>query len=138
MRFKFLLVTSLFASACGAMPFPGFSGNSQAHKTETSSSSTTEEMHVNGRPVSVAHKDDDDSGIDEPTPAAARRSSKKDTGDIGKTCHKNNECAADACFTGHGDLGYCTKMCNSWTECPTHWECKRAANAPQKICMQDD
>jgi hypothetical protein len=135
MRFKPLLITILFASACAAMPFPGFSGNGQAKKTETSSSSTTEEMHVNGRPVSVAQRDDDGDGIDEPK---AAKKSRKDKGDIGKTCHKNHECAADACFVGAGDLGYCTKMCNSWSECPSHWECKRANNAPQKICMQDD
>jgi hypothetical protein len=133
MRFKPLLITILFASACAALPFPGMSGNGQAHKTETSSSSTTEEMNVNGRPVSVAQADDDE---DEHLPKKKKKQS--GDGDIGKTCHKNHECAADACFVGNGDLGYCTKMCNSWSECPSHWECKRAGNAPQKICMQDD
>ena len=39
---------------------------------------------------------------------------------------------------GNGDLGYCTKMCNSWSDCPSHWECKRPGNAPQRICMQDN
>jgi hypothetical protein len=134
MRFKPLLVITLFISACAALPFPGMSGGAQsqtqATKTETQSSSQTEEMHVNGKPVSVADRDDGD----DDAPRAKKKSSK---GDIGKTCHHNNECAADACYVGAGELGYCTKMCNSWSECPTHWECKRAQNAPQKICMQD-
>jgi hypothetical protein len=133
MRFKFLLVTSLLAAACGAMPFPGFSGNGQARKTETSSSSTTEEMHVNGRPVSVAARDDEED--DEPRRSTKKK--KRGDGDFGKTCHKNNECEADACFTGHGDLGYCTKFCNSFSDCPSFWECKKPGNAPQRICMQD-
>ena len=135
MRLKPLLIGFLF-TACAAMPFPGLGGGGQAKKTETSSSSTTEEMNVNGRPVSVAQRDEDD---DEPKPAPkSANKSRKDKGDIGKTCHKNSECEADACFTGRGDLGYCTRMCNSWSECPSHWECQRANNAPQKICMQDD
>ncbi len=135
MRFKFLLVTTLFASAsaCGAMPFPGFSGNSQAHKTETSSSSTTEEMNVNGRPVSVAARDDEE----DDAPRRSTKKKKRGDGDFGKTCHKNNECAADACFVGNGDLGYCTTFCNSFSDCPSFWECKKPGNAPQRICMQD-
>ena len=133
MRFRPFLMMFLFVSACAAMPFPGFNGNGKAQKTETSSSSTTEEMHVNGRPVSVAAREEDE---DDERPA--KKKSRKDKGDIGKTCHKNHECEADACFVGRGDLGYCTKMCNSFSDCPTFWECKRAGNAPQKICMQDD
>ncbi|HEY5927357.1 MAG TPA: hypothetical protein VIV11_36990 [Kofleriaceae bacterium] len=134
MRFKPVLLIILFASACAALPIPGFNGSSKAQKTETSSTTTTEEMNVNGRPVSVAARDDDEP--DEPR--AAKPAKKNKHGDIGKTCRKNSECAADACFVGNGNLGYCTKMCNSWSECPSHWECKRAANAPQTICMQDD
>jgi hypothetical protein len=125
-----LSVIALFTSACAALPFPGFGGGGQAHKSETQSSSRTEEMHVNGRPVSVADSDDDDE-------RPAKHAKKSKGGDIGATCHHNNECAADACYVGAGDLGYCTKMCNSWSECPSHWECQRAHNAPQRICMQD-
>lgn len=134
MRFKPLLITILFASACAALPFPGMSGNGQARKTETSSSSTTEEMNVNGRPVSVAQADDDD---DDARPHS-KKQKKRGDGDFGKTCHKNHECEQDACFTGHGDLGYCTKFCNSFSDCPTFWECKKPGNAPQRICMQDN
>ena len=54
------------------------------------------------------------------------------------TCTKNSDCESNTCFVGRGNLGYCTKMCNSFSECPSFWECKRAANAPQNICMQDD
>lgn len=137
MRFTPALLLTVFLTACNMLPIPGLSGGSSAQstKTETSSSSTTEE--VNGRPVDL--DDDGSRDDDEDRPRSKKKSSRKDDdeNDIGKTCHKNNECAAAACFVGSGDLGYCTKMCSSWSECPTHWECKRAGNAPQKICMQD-
>jgi len=132
MRFKSLFIPLLFVSACMSLPIPGMGGG-KAQKTETHSSSTTEEMHVNGRPVSVAARDDDDDdGDHKPT-----KKSRKDKGDFGKTCHKNSECEQDACFTGHGDLGYCTTFCNSFSDCPSFWECKKPGNAPQRICIQD-
>jgi hypothetical protein len=117
-----------------SLPIPGLSGSSKAQKTETSSSSTTEEMHVNGRRVDVAEgeprepREDDEGGL-------PKRKSRND-GDFGKTCKKNNQCEADACFVGNGELGYCTKFCNSWSDCPSHWECRKPGNAPQRICMQ--
>jgi hypothetical protein len=145
MRLKPLLLM-IALSACSMLPsFPGGGGgNTTTHSTQSESSSKTEEMHVNGRPVAVNDDDDDDhrgrgrsdDDDDDDDRGHSKKKSKKE--DIGKTCHKNNECAFDACFVGNGDLGYCTKMCSSWSECPTHWECKRAGNAPQKICMQDD
>lgn len=137
MRFKpFLLMIAL--SACSMLPFPGMGGGNaqtQSHSTQTSSSTQTEEMHVNGKRVAL---DDDENRDEEDRPRSKKSSKKDDEDDFGKTCHKNKECAHDACFTGAGDLGYCTKMCNSWSDCPTHWECKKAGNAPQRICMQDN
>jgi hypothetical protein len=141
MRFKFLFVPVLFVAACMSLPIPGLSGKTQtqSQQTETSSSSTTEEMHVNGRPVSVATREDDEA--DEAPRASKKKKHKQrgddDEADFGQTCHKNHECDADACFVGKGDLGYCTKFCNSWSDCPSHWECKKPGNAPQRICMQD-
>lgn len=125
-------------SACSMLPFPGAGGGStQAHRTETSSSSQTEEMNVNGKRVALDDEGDPNREPEEERPSS-RKKPKRGGEDIGKTCHKNNECEFDACFVGAGDLGYCTRMCNSWTDCPSHWECKRAANAPQRICMQDN
>src|SRR5262245_14194244 len=106
MRFKSFFIPLLFASACMTLPIPGLSGGGKAQKTETSSSTTSSEMHVNGRPVSVAARDDEDED-DDRRPAKKK---KRSEGDFGKTCHKNNECEADACFVGAGDLGYCTKF----------------------------
>ncbi|NVB77672.1 MAG: hypothetical protein HOV81_04695 [Kofleriaceae bacterium] len=101
-----------------------------ARETTTSSSSHTEE--INGQPL------DSDEPPPEFQPASAKKSKKKDRAeDFGATCRNNSECSSKTCFVGSGELGYCTQMCSSWTECPTHWECQRAANAPQKICMQD-
>lgn len=134
-------------SACSMLPFPGTGGGNaqtQTNRSETSSSTQTEEMHVNGRRVALDDEDDDDRGRrrdrdedeDERFPKSKKKKSKKDM-DFGKTCRKNHECENDACFVGNGDLGYCTKMCNSFSDCPSHWECKKAGNAPQRICMQD-
>ena len=58
--------------------------------------------------------------------------------DFGATCKTNNDCESRACFVGSGELGYCTKMCDSWSDCPSFWECKKPGNAPQRICMQDE
>jgi|GEM_PF-3377797 len=141
MRFKLALFIGLL-SACSMLPFPGMGGGNSQTKTnhsETSSSSTKEELKVNGRRVAL---DDEGGGgggdDDEERPRSKKKTKKDDDDDFGKTCHKNKECANDACFTGNGDLGYCTKMCSSWSDCPSHWECKKAGNAPQRICMQDD
>lgn len=57
---------------------------------------------------------------------------------FGATCKTNNDCESRACFVGSGELGYCTKMCDSWSDCPSFWECKKPGNAPQRICMQDE
>jgi hypothetical protein len=133
-------------SACSMLPFPGSGGGhaqTQTQQSSTSSSSQTEEMHVNGRPVALDDEEDDDRGRrssrredDEEDDRPKKKKSKKDM-DFGKTCRKNHECENDACFVGNGNLGYCTKMCNSWSDCPSHWECKKPGNAPQRICMQD-
>jgi hypothetical protein len=127
-------------SACSMLPFPGMGGGNaqtKTNQTSTSSSSQTEEVHVNGRPVALDDEGDRNED-DEDRPRSSKKKSKKDDDDdIGKTCHKNKECDHDACWVGNGDLGYCTKMCNSWTDCPSHWECKKPGNAPQRICMQD-
>lgn len=132
-------------SACSMLPFPGTGGgNAQTttNQTSHSSSSQTEEMNVNGRRVALDDEDGDDErrgrgGDDDEDRPRSKKKSKKEM-DFGKTCHKNKECENDACFVGNGSLGYCTKMCNSWSDCPSHWECKKPGNAPQRICMQDN
>jgi hypothetical protein len=135
MMVRSILFAAALVGACAFPNIPGFGGGgggtTTAQKTETHSSSQTEEMHVNGKPVALDKADDEDEA---PRSSAKPKSTKAD---IGKTCHHNNECAADACYVGYGDLGYCTKICDSWSDCPTHWDCKRARNAPQRICMQD-
>ncbi|MGE0400167.1 MAG: hypothetical protein AB7T06_25860 [Kofleriaceae bacterium] len=135
-------------SACSMLPFPGMGGGTaqtQTNQSSHSSSTQTEEMNVNGRPVALDDEGDDRDRDDDRRTSRReeddddrpkKKKSKKDM-DFGKTCHKNNECENDACFVGYGDLGYCTKMCNSWSDCPSHWECKKPGNAPQRICMQD-
>lgn len=109
------------AGGIGAL-FGGAQSKTTTNKTETSTSKRTEEL--NGKPIG-----DDDAA---PAPRKNARAG------FQATCSKNSDCESNTCFVGKGNLGYCTKMCNSFSECPSFWECKRAANAPQNICMQDD
>ena len=131
-----LFITLVSITACSMLPsLPGMGGGgtTTTNRSETSSSSTTEE--INGEPFE--HRDGDDNDEDEERPRTKKK--KKDDGDIGKTCSRPRDCEEKLCFIGRqGDMGYCTKMCNSWSDCPSHWECKRPSNAPQKICVQDN
>ena len=114
------------AGGIGAL-FGGAQSNTTVNKTETKSTRRTEE--INGKPI-----DDDDA------PAPSRKNAKAEAptrAGFQATCTKNADCDSNTCFVGDGRLGYCTKMCNSFSECPSFWECKRAGNAPQNICMQD-
>lgn len=123
---------NVFASIAGGIGaiFAGGKQETTVNKTETRSSSRTEE--INGRSIDG---DDDDT---EPAPAAKKKSKEAPSrGGFQATCTRNSDCDSNTCFVGKGNLGYCTKMCNSFSECPSFWECKRAANAPQNICMQN-
>ena len=112
------------AGGIGAL-FGGASSNTTVNKTETKSSRHTEE--INGKSI-----DDDD----EPPRKSSKAQAPSRAG-FQATCTKNADCESNTCFVGNGNLGYCTKMCNSFSECPSFWECKRAGNAPQAICMQE-
>jgi hypothetical protein len=116
-----LTVGANIAHGLGGLFNGGAAASSSTSKSETSTSRRTET--VNGHPV-----EGDDLG------GAGRSQAAK--GAFGATCNHNADCASSTCFVGNGSVGYCTKLCDSFTECPTFWECKRAANAPQKICLQ--
>jgi hypothetical protein len=137
MATKYLLASALFVAslaACTGMPFGlmgGGKSQTQSHSSETETSSRTEQ--INGHDV------EEPEAPPPPTHHAAKRVAKKDkNADLGKTCHKNTECAQEACFTGAGDLGYCTHVCNDFSDCPFNYECKHVGNAPQMICQQEN
>jgi hypothetical protein len=119
------LILTIAIAACNLPMLPGIGRASHTSTTHTQTSEL-----LNGKSIDAD---------DEPAPRATpkKRGGSQPRADFGATCRKNSECAFDACFVGHGNLGYCTKMCNSWSDCPTRWDCKRAGNAPQRICMQD-
>ena len=101
----------------------------QTQTTQTSSETRSEEHSINGRPVRTAASD-----MDAPVePARHKRDSRSVEA---TTCRHNDDCASKVCFVGRGELGYCTKMCNSFSDCPTFWDCDHVGNAPQRICMQ--
>jgi len=139
MATRYLVASALFVAclsavqaACTGMPFGlmgGGKSQTQSQSSETQTSSHSEK--VNGHEIEEPEEP--------PPPQHHKRVAKKDkNGDLGKTCHHNNDCEADACFTGRGDLGYCTHVCNDFSECPFNYECKHVGNAPQMICQQEN
>ena len=135
MRTLIFLFSMSFVAACAlpGMFQGGGSSKSQTNQSSYSRSETTEE--VNGE--SIEPREPSEEEMTASKPKKKKKKSKDDYEDFGATCKTNKDCESNTCFVGHGNLGYCTMMCNSWSECPSHWECQRAANAPQKICMQD-
>jgi hypothetical protein len=124
-----LFVFALLIAACNLPSMLTGAGKHTGASTSTSKTTVTEE--INGQPVEPD---------EEETPRQKRKRKEKEVSDgegFGATCNRNSDCGTKTCFVGKGDLGYCTKMCDSWSDCPSHYECKRAANAPQRICMQD-
>lgn len=129
--FRHTLVAALLGlatvAACAGLPMMpgGLGGGGQATTRSTSTTSREEHHTVNGREVA---------------PDDGRRENKQagpSGADFGATCTKNSDCASNTCFVGAGELGYCTRMCDSFSDCPSFWECERAGNAPQRICQQD-
>jgi hypothetical protein len=58
---------------------------------------------------------------------------------VGELCQGVNECAGTSCLVRRqGDVsGYCSKQCNSFSECPTFWDCKEISNGAGKRCVQE-
>lgn len=118
-------------SAC-ALPAM-FQGAGKGHARETHSSTTTTTEEINGQPLEPGEMSEEEAMA---PPKKKRSSKKEEADDFGATCKTNKDCSSKTCFIGTGNLGYCTMMCDSWSDCPSHWECQRARNAPQRICMQ--
>jgi hypothetical protein len=57
---------------------------------------------------------------------------------VGEQCVTRDECAGTTClYRTSGDVsGYCSKQCDSFTECPTFWKCEDIANGAGKRCVQ--
>lgn len=56
---------------------------------------------------------------------------------VGAQCVKNADCPSNAClFKKNADYGYCSKTCQSFTECPTFWTCEAVQNGSSKYCTQ--
>lgn len=57
--------------------------------------------------------------------------------DFGKTCRIGGDCMFGLCrSTGGAELGYCTRECDSGSDCPTFWSCEKADNTSTKYCKQ--
>lgn len=98
-------------------------GSSTTRASSDSHASASQVSELNGRRI-------DGTGD-------GRKTAQTTEAGFGATCSKNTDCASNTCFVGRGRLGYCTTMCDSFSDCPAFWVCKKAANAPQRICMQN-
>lgn len=59
---------------------------------------------------------------------------------VAESCSQSSECAGAGCLfkrPGVDVVGYCTKQCDSFTECPTFWDCKDVSNGGGKYCVQN-
>jgi len=135
-KFSFLLATivaALLGAACapGSIPFLGGGGSAQQRQQSYRSESSSET--INGQQID----DRDDGGSSDRGDRDDDKRTASRGEDLGATCTKNSECGARACYVGAGELGYCTRICDSFADCPMGWDCQRAGNAPQKICQQD-
>src|SRR5262249_6638985 len=64
-----------------------------------------------------------------PAPAAAPKLG------VGKTCSQDTECESAVCvFRGGASRGYCSKECQSWSDCPSFWECQHVLNGSTHYC----
>jgi hypothetical protein len=57
---------------------------------------------------------------------------------VGETCENNSDCAGGACLVRNtGDVaGYCSKRCESFSDCPTFWDCSEINNGAGTYCVQ--
>ncbi|MBI3206149.1 MAG: hypothetical protein HYZ29_31730 [Myxococcales bacterium] len=57
--------------------------------------------------------------------------------DVGGECKSDDGCKTQVClFKGSATFGYCSKMCESFADCPSFWECEEVGNASGKYCVQ--
>jgi hypothetical protein len=71
---------------------------------------------------------DDDGGDEGPTGGA-----------VGDQCTSDADCADNAClFAGDVDYGFCSKVCESFADCPSFWECEPVGNASANYCVPSE
>jgi hypothetical protein len=60
---------------------------------------------------------------------------------VGEQCEQNSDCAGNACLFRSGSMdvvGYCSKVCQSFGECPAFWDCSAIANGAATYCVQSN
>jgi hypothetical protein len=58
--------------------------------------------------------------------------------DIGKECEFNSDCMTNTClFKPGADLGFCSKTCMSFADCPSFWSCTEIENGSATYCVPD-
>ncbi len=134
-----ILSTALIACVLPKMPFLSGSGSNKSSESRTVA--TSETHTVNGHPVDKdGNREDADDEDDQPKKhAKASRKAPHGGAGFGETCRVSTDCDSNTCYVGSGEVGYCTKICDDFGDCPMSWECTHegVGNAPQKICQQE-
>ena len=57
-------------------------------------------------------------------------------GDVGDECMSDGDCATNVClFAGDAAFGFCSIVCDSFSDCPSFWECEEVGNASTTYCV---
>ena len=59
-------------------------------------------------------------------------------GEIGDECQKDADCKSDICIGDPGAAyGYCSKQCDSFSDCPSFWSCEELGDTSTTYCVED-
>lgn len=108
-------------------------GGGSSSSTSSSSGSTSSPGAPSGSSGAPA---DPAAGGDETT-SSSGAASNASADKVGSQCVKNADCPSNAClFKQNASYGYCSKTCQSFTDCPTFWTCEAVQNGSSKYCTQ--
>lgn len=59
--------------------------------------------------------------------------------DVGDSCNSNSECNNNICVVTDGTdrVGYCSKQCDSFSDCPDFWDCEEIDGATGTYCVDN-
>jgi hypothetical protein len=84
----------------------------------------------------VSACDDDDDGNDSSNDDGGNDGGNDGGGDVGDQCMQDGDCSDYACiFAGDVDYGFCSTVCESFSDCPSFWNCENVGNASAKYCV---
>lgn len=137
MRTTFLMTATILVIAAPQLGCSSDGGGSTSSSSSSSSSGTTSSPGGPSGGSSGAPTDPTAGGDDGAASSGGGGASGANADKVGAQCVKNADCPSNAClFKKNADYGYCSKTCQSFTECPTFWTCEAVQNGSSKYCTQ--